>query len=253
MFACSYADGHVAITFEEDHRRPKAPEPRYASWGLPIVQHDDHWLPLLVRAWELDIATVFTSGNRADHELGYYSPQRYGTADNAVITIGSLEKDGEIWENDTPEGPHPNGIDPQCIGHRDAYALSVDVKVVDGTTRNDIQIASGSSFAAPQAAGLIAYWMGLPEQHRPRWDEGQVASGAKRTLVDRKRKASANSPDALGAICSGVRELLCELEQQNQGTSKERRAEGMFQNATEAALTEKLLAMVNNDPVGLWS
>ncbi|KAL8866340.1 MAG: hypothetical protein Q9174_006363 [Haloplaca sp. 1 TL-2023] len=245
--------------FYDPWRRPKAAEPRYASWGLAATSHDDYWLPLLVRAWELDIPTVVSSINKADdhdkqYYLGSYSPQRYGTKDNALITIGSLDEDGKIWSKDMAEGFHHQMIvDPQCFGHRDAFARSVGIIVADASRA--VKQTAGASFAAPQAAGLIAYWRGLPEPHRPRWDKGKVALSAKRTLVERRRQASAGSPDRLGSIYSGIRELLCEFGSQDQDSPPtiKQRAQNMFQNATEAALREKLLATAVDDPVAQWS
>ncbi|KAL8962059.1 MAG: hypothetical protein Q9183_005210 [Haloplaca sp. 2 TL-2023] len=243
----------VSYPFVPDHRRPKPSDPRYARWKLPSVQYDDYWLPLLVKAWESDIPTVFSGMNNPNSRIGFHTPQRYGTTDNAVITMGSLQADGRVWTQDTPEGPHPAGYEPHLIGHRDAYALTENVKVVDGSTNNAGYRLSGASSAAPQAAGLIAYWMSLPQRHRPRWYSGRVAASAKRFLVSRTRQQSAGSPDRLGAIYNGARELLCEANREAGIPRKERRADDMFRNATEAALTEKLLAMAINDPVGQWS
>ena len=58
--------------------------------------------PILRTAWENDIVFVVAAGNlKSDDEyavvMGDYSPQRYGRADNAIITVNSMDADGRPY------------------------------------------------------------------------------------------------------------------------------------------------------------
>ena len=54
-------------------------------------------------AQEKDIAVVVASGNEAPDALDQFSPQNLGTADNSLITVGALEKDGSLFKDTTPD------------------------------------------------------------------------------------------------------------------------------------------------------
>ena len=71
---------------------------------------------MLAEAWANDIVTVISSGNRPDFRMGERTPQRYGKAYNALITVGSMTADGEIWEGNTPAGTSRDGQDPYLTG-----------------------------------------------------------------------------------------------------------------------------------------
>lgn len=76
---------------------------------------------MLAEAWASDIVTVVSTGNTRDQNLGAESPQRFGKEDNALITVGSMTADGELWINNPPVGPAPGGQDPDCTGTSGCY------------------------------------------------------------------------------------------------------------------------------------
>ncbi|KAI1260451.1 hypothetical protein F5Y18DRAFT_253706 [Xylariaceae sp. FL1019] len=86
-------------------------------------------------------------------------PQKFGTRDNSMITVGGTDDHGRYWAKTTPEGP-PGAAFPGSIT---IWAQAKDVTVKNAMGR-ETQF-SGTSFAAPQVAGLAAYalmqWPGL--------------------------------------------------------------------------------------------
>lgn len=145
---------------------------------------------------------MFSAGNKPQNTLGDSSPQRYGTPNNGIISVGSLDAAGRRSLRVTLEGPARDGADPHLIGDLTTWAQGSDVKIAKpyGGVIN-FEYASGTSFAAPQVGGLIAYYQGLPGS------QPLSALDAKRKIISLSR--GTNSPDAPGLIYNGVRELMC--------------------------------------------
>ena len=88
----------------------------YARYNLPVPAQCDSWLPLFAEAWSNDIVFVISGGNIPSAHKGDRSPARYGRADNALITVGSMNADGTAWDQNTPDLPARNGVDPLLTG-----------------------------------------------------------------------------------------------------------------------------------------
>ncbi|KAK8133440.1 hypothetical protein PG984_005452 [Apiospora sp. TS-2023a] len=109
----------------------------------------------------LGVSFVVSAGNDGDVGLGYkymgnFLPQSLGRSDNALITVGSVYDDGKFYRGTSLPGPGwlPNG--PQ--GSMTVWAQGVDVDCLRPDGRVQWR-RTGTSFAAPQVAGLIANWM----------------------------------------------------------------------------------------------
>ncbi|KAL8797125.1 MAG: hypothetical protein Q9195_000592 [Heterodermia aff. obscurata] len=175
----------------------------YMQYGLPIPKHCDVFLPLLAEAWANDIITVVSAGNEPDERMGQRTPQRFGKAYNALITVGSMTAAGEIWESNTPAGPIPDGDDSSLTGYTDFYALSVDVRVA--FPNFVYSRSSGSSLSTPQAAGLAAYLLGNPV-YSSSVDEGGF--GMKKLLRTLGRQLGPLIPIGF-LINNGIRDEFC--------------------------------------------
>ncbi|KAJ6130036.1 tri m 2 allergen [Penicillium capsulatum] len=122
---------------------------------------DDVFQSFIDELDNLGVTFVISAGNRG--LLGKTTadayPQRLGTPENNVITIGGLNYDGTLWVKTTPQGR---------LGSITAYNLAKGVT----TMRNsgtiipvDSQLA-GTSYAAPITAGMIAVLLGIKKEDR---------------------------------------------------------------------------------------
>ncbi|KAJ4421908.1 hypothetical protein N0V82_003405 [Gnomoniopsis sp. IMI 355080] len=89
------------------------------------------------------------------------SPQKYATDDNSYIVVGGTYHDGSIWEWTTVPGGRPGS------GSSDAttsvWAQADDVYTCDANgASNAMRLRDGTSFSAPQVAGLVAYMESYP-------------------------------------------------------------------------------------------
>ncbi|KAI1506418.1 hypothetical protein F5X99DRAFT_423089 [Biscogniauxia marginata] len=84
-------------------------------------------------------------------------PQVMGTKDNNMVTVGSVGPSGILQPWSSPEGTTLGG--PQ--GSITIYAQGIGVETV--RLGGIPAMERGNSFAAPQVAGLIAYFLALPE------------------------------------------------------------------------------------------
>ncbi|MCJ1467350.1 hypothetical protein MMC07_005974 [Pseudocyphellaria aurata] len=182
-----YIDNSVHV----DYRRLNIINPR---------QHD-FFLPLLADAWDSDVVTVISAGNVGGIHLGDLTPHRYGRPDNPLITVGSLTLGGSKWFEHTPvEAPTVIGVDPSLTGSLSAWAQGERVKVARPYLRSTpFTYLSGSSYAAPQVAGLAAYFLSEPR------GVPLTAMQIKEKIVSLSRTAQA--ADAPGLIYNGVRAL----------------------------------------------
>ena len=67
-----------------------------------------------------------TTGNVPSVPLGERTPQRYGKFYNALITVGSMNADGELDSSNSPVGPLLNGHDPALTGTSGSYTTTVE-------------------------------------------------------------------------------------------------------------------------------
>jgi hypothetical protein len=132
-----------------------------ASTGFPIGGAQgitaELFEDLLRDCWENGIVTVIAAGNegRDGIDLSQRVPQSLGRANNPLITVGGIEDDGSLWAATTPEG---TGANPGSI----TVSLAAKGQCASSTEPHGSQEFSGTSFAAPQVAGLAAYFMSLP-------------------------------------------------------------------------------------------
>jgi len=141
---------------------------------------------------------VVSCSNRPEETFGDTSPQRYGTADNALITVMQVLDNGfPVFKQSIP-GPARDGADSHLVGSNTIY---VDTENIRG----------GSSYGAPQIAGLAAYLLGVPYLSPPL--PGTVAMEMKRRIVLLARVVApvgAGSIGAGGAVANnGVFEIFC--------------------------------------------
>ena len=83
-------------------------------------------------------------------------PNRLVTAFPNVITVGGITGNGSLDWATTPVGFF--GTEPNTV-----YALSDNVKVAAYYDNHGLRLASGNSFSAPMIAGLVSYFLGLPD------------------------------------------------------------------------------------------
>ncbi|KAI4265041.1 MAG: hypothetical protein L6R35_007222, partial [Caloplaca aegaea] len=163
----------------------------YQRWGIKPPQFSDAYLPILVDCWEAGIVTVFSAGNLHQSSqpfMGGYTPQRHGRSDNPLITVAAADKYGRLsWWN-IPVGPAigARGRDRYIKGSYSIIAMGEDVQTVQVDTIRGYELDSGTSFAAPQVAGLAAYVLTLPGLEG-RWNRTTVARDVKKYLLDHRR------------------------------------------------------------------
>ncbi|KAL8768769.1 MAG: hypothetical protein Q9209_005057 [Squamulea sp. 1 TL-2023] len=181
------------------------PPPRFAEW----------WPPLLAEAWRKDIVTVFSTGNipvPADPRVtnqGSQSPTRFCKSNNPIISVASVDAGGQPSPFNLPLGPNPayNNFDQDLVGEETVFAHGQLINVAKPASVNSpsmYEIKLGTSYAAPQIAGLAAYYLSLPNSVAP--PERQVAMAVKRQLVELSRD---NSMDAPKLAYNGVWEAPC--------------------------------------------
>ncbi|KAL8879344.1 MAG: hypothetical protein Q9198_003024 [Flavoplaca austrocitrina] len=182
----------------------------YQRWGLVEPEHPDFFLPLLADCWAADIVTVFALGNKNDPEeedlLGAISPQRHANRNNPIILVGSVNADGvpDGYNKDIGPASDARGRDLQFVGENIIYALGDDVDVIVSGAEQGSEKVDGTSFAAPQIAGLAAYFLTLPGSV---WSPGHVAQSIKDHIVAKKRKAP-GSPDGFNVAYNAIEEIL---------------------------------------------
>ncbi|KAI5928189.1 hypothetical protein F4810DRAFT_182819 [Camillea tinctor] len=114
--------------------------------------------------------------------IGDAYPQILGAPDNNIVTVGSVGRNGILQPWSSPEGSSHGG----SPGSITVYAGGSNVETI---SKGGFPITfSGSSFAVPQVAGLIAYFLALPENaDRFKWtgDGIDLVMQVKDYLVDR--------------------------------------------------------------------
>lgn len=184
----------------------------YARWGIVPPESHDLWLPLLVDAWTADIVTVFSAGNQIegrDIQIGALSPQRFASPLNPMIVVGSVDHFGLASGFNTLIGaaPYARGRDVHLTGEITVYTMGENVfNLVPGTYHDYSDTASGTSFSAPQIAGLAAYFLTLPA-YEESWRPGHVAQDLK-DLIKSHMRLPPISPDGPLVAYNGVEDLI---------------------------------------------
>jgi subtilisin family serine protease len=116
---------------------------------------------LLNECWRRDIVTVVAAGNNGeieDFDLSQDIPACLGRSDNPLITVGSVD----IYGNEAPHSTKDKGRG----GSITTYAQGVAVRCANNSNEG-FQSGDGTSLAAPQVAGLAAYFLSLPAAELP--------------------------------------------------------------------------------------
>ncbi|KAL8654527.1 MAG: hypothetical protein Q9210_001438 [Variospora velana] len=163
----------------------------YQRCGISPPQFSDAYLPILVDCWEAGIVTVFSAGNihqSSQPFMGGYTPQRYGSGDNPLIIVAAGDKFGRPSSFNTPLGPAngARGRDRYIKGSYSILAMGEDLQTVQVDNTGGYEPGFGTSYAAPQVAGLAAYVLTLPGLEG-RWNRTTVARDVKKYLLDHRR------------------------------------------------------------------
>lgn len=142
-------------------------------------------------AQEQDITVTVAAGNDAPTGLHQITPQNLGTTDNGLITVGGVEKNGALFTNTNP--------DLGSGGSISIYAAARDVLVASPNSDSATTTLTGTSLAAPAAAGMAAYFFSLQELDS-NWPDGSVARAMKQffALSARVQRNNNPIPDDLG-------------------------------------------------------
>ncbi|KAL8782184.1 MAG: hypothetical protein Q9213_005620 [Squamulea squamosa] len=187
----------------------------YSRWGLIRPPQSDFFIPLLVDCWKADIVTVFAAGDDTDpspqagqrRPLGELSPQRHANALNPMIVAGSVNRDGNPSPFSRRVGPRVKKYYHRLLrGEITAYALAENVDVINPDVPSGYlrTILGTTTLAAPQIAGLAAYYMTLPGTH---FAEGTAAQNTKNWIVS-KRRSRGRSPDGFNITYNGIDDML---------------------------------------------
>ncbi|KAH7073921.1 peptidase S8/S53 domain-containing protein [Paraphoma chrysanthemicola] len=127
------------------------------SWGIPVQTTDvgramnDVLEEFLDFIEELRVPVVTAAGNSPEMRLHRTMPQKFGTADNMIITVGGVEPNGRLFKDTTPAQPGE-------AGSMSVYAPARDIIVPSPDDRQH----SGTSQAAAIVSGLTAYLYAAP-------------------------------------------------------------------------------------------
>ncbi|KAI4269556.1 MAG: hypothetical protein L6R38_007426 [Xanthoria sp. 2 TBL-2021] len=188
-----------------------------APYNIPRPAGSDPWVDLLAEAWKSGIVTVFAAGNKdvGDFQIGIMTPQRFATSNNALIMAGSIDSHGRKSsfnsEVAAPREVFGYSIDAGLVGEYTIYAHAEDILTADYLTNTDQLVQSGTSLAAPQIAGLAAYFLGLPNLRGLPSNFRDVPMAIKKHI---RKTGRGDGHDGVGTAYNGVRELLC-----NQGVT----------------------------------
>lgn len=138
-------------------------------------------------AAENDIVVTIPTGNDAPTSLSMVTPQNLGITDNALITVGGVERDGSLFTDGNPDLGDGGSIT--------LYAAAREVLVASTDSDTSTTTLTGTSLAAPAVAGMAAYFFALPELNA-NWPQGEVARAMKQFLVLSARIQRNNNPVA---------------------------------------------------------
>ncbi|KAI1502743.1 hypothetical protein F5X99DRAFT_426929 [Biscogniauxia marginata] len=129
-------------------------------------KYDDFTQDYLDRFEELGVTVVMAAGNYGINRLtghvqaylGDQWPQRLGNAKNSLITVGGTDRRGSLFVDTSPEGNWAQSFD-YPTGSMTLYAMGK--QVMSYNAHGDPTPKTGTSFAAPAVAGLVAYYQTL--------------------------------------------------------------------------------------------
>ncbi len=149
----------------------------------------------LESSWQNDIITVVAAGNEG-RPLDRVTPQKLGTAENALITVGGVNNKG-VLDSIT-------NFNAGRGGSLTVYALSDGVRGAKWDSTTELRIDGGTSLACPAVAGLAAYFASLPSL-AGEWTPGSV-SGAMKAYITRYayRRTPNPIPDDLPSSYTSV-------------------------------------------------
>lgn len=189
---------------------------------------------LFAECWKNDIVTVVAAGNSGDDpnfDLSQDVPACLGTSTNALITVGACDMDGFDFYLTTKDRGKGGSITTSALG--------VGVQCASGIS-SDIVSSQGTSLAAPQIAGLAAYFMSLPRNSLPALPvgdvrfipgpdlhvKGSVAQAVKDYIALMKYKRNENDARSVDVSYNGAQEGLCEVVLASKITKRRRLAKG---------------------------
>lgn len=136
-------------------------------------------------AAENDITVTIPAGNDAPTSLSMITPQNLGTTDNALITVGGVEKDGSLFTLTNPDLGNGGSIT--------IYGAAREVLVASTDSDTATTTVDGTSVAAPAIAGMAAYFFSLSELDA-NWPDGNIARAMKQFFVLSARIQRNNNP-----------------------------------------------------------
>ncbi|KAL8640248.1 MAG: hypothetical protein Q9228_002806 [Teloschistes exilis] len=128
-------------------------------------------MALLASCTQNGIVVVLAAGNGPILESpyqGWISPQRFATPNNAIISVGSIDRFGGKSSFNLPTGG-PSADGSLLSGTWSVYALGEDIRIpnINPADPNLYSIQRGTSLSAPMVAGLPAYYLTLPNTVLP--------------------------------------------------------------------------------------
>ncbi|KAL8892774.1 MAG: hypothetical protein Q9215_000366 [Flavoplaca cf. flavocitrina] len=180
---------------------------------INVNEHYDDWRLMISHVQRNGLSgkavinySLIAAGNRGSQRpMGSTTPQRYANPNNALIVVGSVDADGFHIDFNSHVGPWPEApLDTELVGDISIYALGQEMNIIDAYSRNGFTYANGTSFAAPQIAGLAAYFLALPGLP---WTPGSVSYLMKTYLLYWRRHFG-TSFDGLDIAYNGVWDIL---------------------------------------------
>lgn len=171
---------------------------------------------LLKECWENDIVTVIAAGNKgADgYTLDSDIPATLGTSTNPLITVGASDVNGIRWPGTTIED-HDNthsgsGGSISIWAQGDNTGSVENIQCAKPGTQG-FQMRHGTSVAAPQIAGLAAYFLSIPIEEL-NWDAQQQPTGSASPLpLDMGPPFYAPDLHTKGQVAGAVRYYLMRM------------------------------------------
>lgn len=195
---------------------------------------------LIEACFEAGITVVVAAGNQGKHGVDVNSRVPAALAQSSLlpdlITVGSVGSSGTI-------SPFTNADKDGIIT---VYANGEDIVAADYASNDGWTVASGTSEATAQVAGLVAYFLGRSDLSEQLHQGGnaQVAHNVKQYLISQAERYTNNGPlIANNGELSILQMLTCDLEQPSAAMLAVKRNAG-FSLSTEAFTKE--YEMVSN-------